>query len=90
MKKISTKLSVVKTMPKLQHRIPNEEYDVAESNVVKWLIQQPDVLQHLFETMKDRKLIKYNSDTSTWQGIEYEEACPHGYSDWDDCPDCRH
>lgn len=19
-----------------------------------------------------------------------EQACPHGYANWDDCPDCRH
>ena len=19
-----------------------------------------------------------------------QKACPHGYMDWDDCPDCRH
>jgi len=22
--------------------------------------------------------------------LNKEKLCPHGYEDWDDCPDCRH
>jgi len=29
-----------------------------------------------------------NSRNSRKKKIEY--PCPHGYTDWDDCPDCRH
>ena len=36
-------------------------------------------------------VVKYITGYGTYKKTNSEsEPCPHGYTDWDDCPDCRH
>lgn len=77
-KNISKKLLCVKKMPPLKHKKENEPFDIMKSEVAQWLVQQPEVLQWICDHIKDMKhhdkelLIKYNQETGTWQGIDYE------------------
>lgn len=70
-KQRSEKLYIAKQMPELRHSIPGEKFDVTKSDVVKWLISQPDILQYLFDHVKNRDIV-YNPTRGTWQGIDYE------------------
>jgi len=89
-RKPSQKLTAAKNMPPLYHTLPGEDFRPEASQVLEWASRQTDLLLWIFDTITSAKLIKYNPDTVKWQGIEYQESCPYGYNDWDDCPDCRH
>jgi len=60
-------------MPPLRHSVPGQDYDVRQSEVVRWLVQQPDILQIVFESVKDHKEIVFDRDTGTWRGIDYAD-----------------
>jgi hypothetical protein len=71
--KISAKIQAAKTMPPLRHSLPGQEFDIAKSEVVQWLTNQPEILQWLFESVKDKALIAYNPSNGTWQGVDYAD-----------------
>ncbi len=56
-------------MPPLAHW-PNQyrPFDVSKSDVVRWLIHQPDVQQWLFDTMRSRQWIAYDAARGLWHG----------------------
>jgi hypothetical protein len=86
----SNKLDVIKSMPPGYHKLPDREFDIHKSKVVKWLIQQPEILQYLWDEVARRtEHVVYNPTTGLWVGVDYESLCPHN-DKWDDCPDCRH
>lgn len=64
-------LEVVQKMPPLQHSNPNETFDIKKSKVVQWLINQPDILNWLWNHAKQK--CTYNPDTGEWQGVNYED-----------------
>lgn len=43
-------------------------YDPAKSEVIKWLIGQPEVLQYLFFKCTTAKAIVFDPETKTWRG----------------------
>jgi len=64
MKKIrSKKLLVARNMPPLYHTIPGKNFDIAQSEVVKWLIAQPDILNYIWDNIKNSGDVFYNTDT---------------------------
>lgn len=69
-------LEVAKKMPPLYHKLPGEEFDIAKSEVVKWLITQPEIMQFIMDRVANRaeasRLITYDPDTGKWQGVEYD------------------
>ena len=65
----TSKLDVVRTMPPLHHTVTGEPFCIQNSEVVKWLINQPEALQYLFE--KAKSLLVYDKATNTWRGAEY-------------------
>lgn len=65
-------------MPKLYHTLPGHDFDVNKSEVLNWLIQQPEVLSFLFSRIpkaKDYKnpAMKYDAGTGLWCGVDFEE-----------------
>lgn len=87
--KRSKRLNVGRNLPPSYHKLPGEEYDVRKSEVVNWLIQQPTILEFLWDQFKQSGSVTYDPVTGRWKGIDYDKTCPHG-DGWDDCPDCRH
>ena len=75
----SKKLDCIKKMPPLKHTTKENNYDIMKSEVVDWLFAQEDVRKWLYEKItdytggRDPEFIKYNRDTGTWQGVNYEE-----------------
>jgi len=58
-------------MPPSYHRLPGTEYDVSKSEVINWLIQQPDILEFLWDQFKQSKDVIYDSANGKWQGVDY-------------------
>lgn len=91
-KKRSQLLNVLKNMPPLHHSVPGEEFNIDDSEMVNWMIEQPEIRSWLGSYLKSIGYTTYDSNTGTHVGIDYvsnDSKCPHGL-DWDDCPDCRH
>lgn len=59
-------------MPRLKHKPePDEPFDISKSEVAKWLVQQPDVLQYVFSRLKNSGFIVYDKDTNEWYGSNF-------------------
>lgn len=72
-KKPSEKLDCVRKMPELKHFSGEGEFDITKSEVVQWLIKQPDVLQYIFTRVAANgsiPLIVYNKNKGTWKGTD--------------------
>lgn len=69
--RISKKLNVVKKMPPLFHTLPGTDFDINKSMVINWLIRKPDILNYLWDQIKNSGYVEYNSDTGEWKGIDY-------------------
>ncbi len=70
--KISKLLYVAKKMPPLYHKLPGKEYDVKKSEMVKWLIQQPEILEYISDRIRGNyQFVTYDKETGKWQGVDY-------------------
>lgn len=70
-KRRSKKWDVAKKMPPLAHTIRGAEFDVGRSAVVQWLISRPEIMQLVFNAVKDHGDIVYDPETGLWQGVDY-------------------
>lgn len=64
---------MVKEMPPLYHTLPGKELNIFKSEVIQWLIQQPDVLSYIYNRVcGSGKLIVYDREAGKWQGVDYD------------------
>lgn len=63
-------LEAVKRMPPLRHSIPGKEFNIKNSEVINWLIQQPDILNYVWNNIKNTDSVKFDSITGKWQGVD--------------------
>lgn len=69
MKKLDApRLMSAKEMPPLPHSKSGISFSVFESEVVRWLTEQPEILQYLFDKVRSRGYIVYDSETKMWRG----------------------
>lgn len=62
-------LECLKYMPELPHsKSEAERFDITDSEVVKWLTKQPEILQYLFIRARNSGNIVYNQETHKWSG----------------------
>ncbi len=61
-------LDCCKTMPRLRHKLPGEDFDIRKSEVVAWLVSQPSIRQFVFNRVAQRGLIVFDRESGTWQG----------------------
>jgi hypothetical protein len=55
-------------MPKLFHTLPREGFDLAKSQVVNWLCEQPEIRQAVFEWCNHTGAIVFRD--GRWHGAE--------------------
>lgn len=73
MRKQTHRFDAARKMPPLRHSIPGQPFDIRNSEVIQWLIQQPDILKYIFEKANTGlHAIRYDSNTGTWQGADYD------------------
>jgi hypothetical protein len=56
-------------MPPLFHSLPGAEFDIAKSEVVKWLLRQPEIQRWIFGIVRGRRLIEFDAEHGTWRGV---------------------
>ena len=62
-------IAVAETMPELSHYPDrSQQFDIRKSEVVQWIIQQPEILQWLFNVINNNGLIQFDPATQTWKG----------------------
>jgi hypothetical protein len=47
---------------------PDEDYDPAKSEVVAWLISQPEIQNYLFSKCNTTGALVFDQETKTWRG----------------------
>jgi hypothetical protein len=60
----------VSKMPAAKKHQPEESFDIAKSEIVRWLVQRPIILQYLFDKVKESGAIIYDAETGTWKGCD--------------------
>lgn len=55
-------------MPPLHHTLPGQAFDMDKSEVVKWIMAQPDFKNWLFNRAACTRRIVYDPATGTWSG----------------------
>lgn len=65
-------IGVARKMPPLYHRIPGEKFDIRKSRTLWWLIKQPEILNYVWNNIKQSGFVKYDSVTGKWTGIDFE------------------
>lgn len=48
------RLNCLKQMPPLRHKLPNDEFDIMKSEVVEWMVRQPEIRQWLYDKVIDK------------------------------------
>ena len=56
-------------MPPLFHTLPGEEFDIQRSEVVRWLLRQPEIQRWIFDIVRGRRLIQFDPENGTWSGV---------------------
>ena len=62
-------LNCAKKMPKLRHKT-SEQFDIRKSDVAVWLMQQPEIMQKVFDMASRKGVIVYDHLDGTWKGAE--------------------
>ena len=73
-KKRSALLRVARKMPPLYHTIPGQDFDVRKSRVIWWLTKQPEILNWMWNNIKQSEDVKFDPKTGKWQGVDFHET----------------
>lgn len=58
-------------MPPLRHSFPDQPYDVTKSEVVAWLLTQPECLERLFQEAVKSEQIVFEKESGLWAGVDF-------------------
>lgn len=68
----SKKLMVARQMPPLYHSIPGQNFDITQSKVIQWLTAQPEIMNYIWDNIKNSDDVFYDADTGKWCGADYK------------------
>ena len=66
-------VDVAKTMPPLRHKISDQDFDIRKSYVIRWMLQQDETYQYIWNKITQSGAIKYNPKTHLWQGVDFKK-----------------
>ena len=66
-RKKSKLLEVGKEMPLLYHSFPDEEYDPTQSQVLRWISEQPELMEWIFR--QSTGYVIYEPQWGAWRGV---------------------
>lgn len=72
-------IGIARQMPPLYHSLPGEKFDIRKSKVIWWLIKQPEILNYVWNNIKQSGAVWYNQKTGKWQGVDFKSE-----EDYDD------
>ena len=67
-KKASHAMKRAAQMPALFHSLPDQDFDSAKSEVVRWLCEQWEIRQAMFDYYKDKGAIVFDRAIGKWKG----------------------
>lgn len=73
-RKKSKLLEVGKEMPMLYHLFPDEEYDPTQSQVLRWISEQPELMEWIFKQLKSTGYIVYDPQWEAWRGVNFRKS----------------
>lgn len=68
----AVKLSKVAEMPPVYHKMPGQKYETLKSEAIQWMIKQPELMEYLWDHVKQSKFVEYDYETGMWIGKEYD------------------
>ena len=71
--KRSELLEVARQMPPLRHSRPGQDFDIRNSETINWLVQQPEILNYIWNNVKNSDAVSYDPQTGTWTGADYDD-----------------
>lgn len=71
--KDSNLYQIVRRMPPLYHKLPGEDFDIRKSRIIWWLTKQPEMLEYVWNRIKQSGAVKYDPQTGKWQGVDFQE-----------------
>lgn len=72
-KAASKNMEVARLMPSLYHSIPGAPFDIRKSEVVQWLVKNPDILNYIWNNIKNSGAVVFDSKSGKWQGVDYDD-----------------
>ena len=66
-------------MPPLKHSLPGKEYDVTNSQAVDWLIHQPEIMQLVFDSVRDHGDIVFCNTSPHKRGVSLMQSAHRGH-----------
>lgn len=64
---------LLRHMPPLYHKLPNEDFSYKKSEVLAWVVKSPRALAYLWDGIAQSKEIVYDKATGKWHGVEWEK-----------------
>ncbi len=64
-------MDCARKMPPLRHNA-TQTFDITKSEVAKWLVSQPGIMQKVFDMAANHKVIRFNADMQCWEGADYD------------------
>lgn len=62
-------LKPARKMPPLRHKV-GDRFDVNSSEVIRWLMEQPEIRIKIFDMANQRGVIVYDAETKMWKGCD--------------------
>lgn len=76
---------VIESMPFSRHSFEGEPFDINKSEVVAWLVKQPDFMQWIYEFARSSRRMVYDSEAKGWLGTPFRSGRPRKtYQEADD------
>ena len=72
-KRKSKIFDIARKMPPLNHSVKGEVFDIRKSQVLQWLIKQPEVLNYIWNKLKNSGDVIYDEKSGTWRGADYKK-----------------
>ena len=69
--------AAIAEMPPMDHWPLKEAgvpFDIMASEVMKWMVKQPEVMDFLFDVTRGTKMIRYDGGSGTWVGIGWVDG----------------
>jgi hypothetical protein len=70
---LSPALQRASEMPPLSHWLGKDQsFSITRSEAAKWLAAQPEILQFVFNSMKNAGVIEFDLESRSWRGVNYK------------------
>ena len=71
-KTYSVNLDIGKKMPPLYHTLPGQDFWYSDSEVLKWIANQPTLLNWVKDQLRTAGYIAFDRETGKWTGVDYK------------------